>query len=122
MAHTERTLQLGADWDLTIGADGGLGILTGDGATLQNVANEGRCFSGDLYFFSDHGIDWFGLQLGQKVQQGMLASRIRDAALYVPSVMAVDSVTIDSLNNSDRTLRGTVKVVTTGGTNGTVNV
>lgn len=122
MAHTEKTLALGADWDLTIGADGGLGILSGDAATLQNVSNECHCFTGDLFFFADHGIAWFGLQLGQKVQKSMLAARLREAALYVPAVQAVDSVEIESLDNSTRTLRGTITIVTTGGTNGAATV
>ena len=122
MAHTEKTLALGTDWDLTIGADGGLGVLTGDEATLQNVSNEGRCFVGDLFFFADHGVDWFGLQLGRKVQESILAARLREAALYVPAVRSVESVELESLDNSTRTLRGTLKIVTTGGTNGAATV
>ena len=122
MAHTEKTLSLGADWDLVIGADGGLAVLTGDEATIQNVCNEGRCFSGDLYFYSGHGVEWFDLQLGKRVQESVLTARLREAALYVPAVQSVKSIELSDLNSSNRTLRGTISIVTKDGKDGTASI
>lgn len=122
MSFTNYTPALSADWDLQIGEDGQLLMLRGTEAICQNVANEGRCFKSGLYFFQDHGIDWFSDQLGKKVQRSVIASSLREAALAVDGVSGVRSITINSLDNETRTLTGTIEITTDEGENGRAEI
>lgn len=71
MAHTNYTPQLTASACFTFDGNGNLKMLEGTAATLQNVSNECRCFTDDLYFYAEHGIDWFSDQLGKPVQKAV---------------------------------------------------
>nr|DAH90085.1 MAG TPA: hypothetical protein [Caudoviricetes sp.] len=123
MAHTAYTLSLDADtWDLSVGADGSLKTVKSDSAILQNVANECRCFTNDLYFDRDRGIPWFDDQLGQKLRPTLTRANLRAAALSVDGVESVESITLTYLGKSDRSLRAEIVVITENGTSGTVTV
>lgn len=118
MAHTSYTPKLDQSWNFTIDGNGNLKMLEGTQAILQNVSNEGRCFTDDLFFYAKHGIDWFGDQLGEPVQKAVVAARLRDAALSVSGVKSVEAVELDAVDNRSRTLTGTITIKTTEGENG----
>ena len=123
MAHTQYTLALTADnWDLSVGADGSLKTLKKDEAILQNVCNECRCFTDDLYFDRDRGIPWFHDQLGQKLRPAITQSDLRQAASRVEGVESVDEVNLTFLSDQDRTLHAEIEVTTENGLNGRVTV
>ena len=123
MAHTQYTLALTADnWDLSVGADGSLKTLKKDEASLQNVCNECRCFTDDLYFDRDRGIPWFDDQLGQKLRPAITQSDLRQAASRVDGVESVDEVNLTFLSDQDRTLHAEIEVTTENGLNGRVTV
>lgn len=118
MAHTNYTPQLTASACFTFDGNGNLKMLEGTAATLQNVSNECRCFTDDLYFYAEHGIDWFSDQLGKPVQKAVTAARMRDAALSVEGVEAVEAVEIDDVDSRARTLTGRITIRTTEGDHG----
>lgn len=123
MAHTQYTLALTTDnWDLSIGADGSLKTLKKDEAILQNVCNECRCFTDDLYFDRDRGIPWFDDQLGQKLRPAITQSDLRQAASRVDGIESVDEVNLTFLSDQDRTLHAEIEVTTENGLNGRVTV
>ena len=123
MAHTQYTLALTTDnWDLSVGADGSLKTLKKDEAILQNVFNECRCFTDDLYFDRDRGIPWFDDQLGQKLRPAITQSDLRQAASRVDGVESVDEVNLTFLSDQDRTLHAEIEVTTENGLNGRVTV
>ena len=116
--HTTRTPLLSEGWDFQIDSNGEIVMAENAEATCQNVCNECRCFSGDLYFFSDHGIAWFDDQLGLPVQTAITTSRLRTAAESVPGVVGVSAIELKDVNNEQRTLTGTVEIITEeGGSN-----
>lgn len=121
MSHTSNTLELSENWDLKIGADGSLKRVTGKDATIQNVANECRCFRDDLFFERDRGVNWFNAQLGQVPQKQVMRTKLREAALTVDGVQSVESVEIAQLTK-DRSLGGQIIIETSEGENGTVNI
>lgn len=123
MAHTQYTLALTTDnWDLSVGAGGSLKTLKKDEAILQNVCNECRCFTDDLYFDRDRGIPWFNDQLGQKLRPAITQSDLRQAASRVDGVESVDEVNLTFLSDQDRTLHAEIEVTTENGLNGRVTV
>ena len=123
MAHTQYTLALDAEnWDLQVGANGSLKTLKKDEAILQNVCNECRCFTDDLYFNRDRGIPWFDDQIGQKLKPAITQSDLRQAAQSVDGVESVNDVTLTFLSEEDRTLHAEIKVTTENGLNGTVAI
>lgn len=116
--HTANTWALDKNWDLVLDGNGNPKMLTGVEAVCQNVANECRLFLHDAYFRYDEGIDWFTDQLGQKIQESVLISRLRNAALSVDGVLSVQSIEITELDQKTRTLHGTILIKTVYG-NGT---
>lgn len=111
------TPELTADWDLQLGSDGSLKMLSGTAGVAQNVACACRCFRGGCFFFQDYGIDWFSDALAQKFQRSLIASRLMEKALAVQGVESVDSVTITGLDSDSRTVAGEVKITTQEGEN-----
>ena len=111
------TPALSADWDLQLGSDGSLKMLSGPAGIAQNVSCACRCFQGGCYFYSDLGIAWFSDALAQKFQRTLIASRIMDKALTVQGVTAVKAVTIDGLDSESRTVTGEVQIETEEGEN-----
>ncbi len=111
------TPELTADWDLQLGSDGSLKMLSGSAGIAQNVACACRCFKGGCYFYQDQGIAWFNDALSKKFQRTLIASRITEAALAVQGVSAVKSVLIDGLDSETRTVAGEVQIVTEEGEN-----
>lgn len=118
MAHTSYTPKLSESWNFTLDGNGDLKMLEGTPAILQNVSNEGRCFTNDLFYYADHGIDWLGEQLGEPVQKAVVAARLRDAALSVAGVKAVEAVELKTVDARERTLSGAITIKTTEGENG----
>ena len=110
--HTANTWALSPDWDLELDGNGNPKMLTGVEAVCQNVANECRLFLHDAYFRYGEGIDWFTDQLGQKIQESVLMSRLRNAALSVDGVLSVQSIEITELDQKTRTLHGVVNLNT----------
>jgi hypothetical protein len=110
--HTANTWALDENWDLVLDGNGNPKMLTGVEAVCQNVANECRLFLHDAYFRYDEGIDWFTDQLGQKIQESVLMSRLRNAALSVDGVLSVQSIEITELDQKTRTLHGVVNLNT----------
>ena len=110
--HTANTWALDENWDLVLDGNGNPKMLTGVEAVCQNVANECRLFLHDAYFRYDEGIDWFTDQLGQKIQESVLMSRLRNAALSVDGVLSVQSIEITELDQKTRTLHGVVNLYT----------
>lgn len=110
--HTANTWALDENWDLVLDGNGNPKMLTGVEAVCQNVANECRLFLHDAYFRYDEGIDWFTDQLGQKIQESVLMSRLRNAALSVDGVLTVQSIEITELDQKTRTLHGVVNLTT----------
>lgn len=112
MTINSLTPELSDDWDLQLGPDGGLKMLSGTAGIAQNVACACRCFKGGCFFFQDHGIAWFSDALAQKLQKTLIASRVMEAALAVQGVVSVTSVTIDGLDASTRSVTGEVQIET----------
>lgn len=122
MAHTELTAALDENWDLYVGADGSLMTKRGDAATYQNVANECRCSTKDLYFDQERGIPWLENHLGKRVQAALLRSDLRRAAMSVKGVKSVEDISIQSLDVETRQLHGVIRVLTDKDTNGEAKV
>lgn len=121
MSHTANTFELSTDWDLKIGADGSIKTVKGIDATIQNVANECRCFKNDLYFDCERGTNWFNAQLGQVPQENVMRTKLRESALRVDGVKSVEEIQISRLEK-DRSLGGHIIIETTEGENGRVNL
>ena len=117
MTTNSITPELTADWDLQLGSDGSLKMLSGSAGIAQNVACACRCFMGGCYFYQDYGIAWFNDALAQKFQRTLIASRIMEKALAVQGVTAVNSVTIDGLDSETRIVTGEVNLETEEGEN-----
>ncbi len=117
MTTNSITPELTADWDLQLGSDGSLKMLSGSAGIAQNVACACRCFTGGCYFYQDYGIQWFNDALAQKFQRTLIASRIMEKALAVQGVTAVNSVTIDGLDSETRIVTGEVNIETEEGEN-----
>lgn len=115
--HTEYTPALTPEWDLQLGADGSLKMLTGTEAISQNIANECRCFRGGLFYYQDHGVPWLNDVLAQKFQRVLLVSRLREAVLYAISADQLKEISLESFDSSTRTVRGQIKFVTKEGEN-----
>lgn len=120
--HTDYTPKLNEDWDLQIGADGNLKMLTGIEATSQNIANECRCFKGGLFYYQDHGIAWFSDQLGQRFQRALLVNRLRDAALNVIDADRLRNIEIESYDVQERTVKGRMEILTKEGENAVAHI
>ncbi|MDL2315521.1 hypothetical protein LJC59_00360 [Desulfovibrio sp. OttesenSCG-928-A18] len=117
MAHSRRTLQLDAGWDITLDGTGRIALARGDLATAQNVANEARLFTDDAYFIQDKGIPHFVVGLGGRVRASVLRSYLRRAALQVPDVREVLSVTIVDFDPKTRRLVGDIIFTSVEGVN-----
>jgi len=118
MAHTRRTLLLDRKaWDVTLDGVGRISLTGGDAATAQNVANEARLFTEDAYFIQDQGVPHFLIELGRRVNNSVLRSYLRRAALQVPDVKEVLSIQIISFDPTTRTLTGDIQFTTTEGVN-----
>ena len=111
-------MALTEDWDLNVGSDGGIRMLRGKDAILQEVANRCRCFRRDLFYYQSTGIDWASDQLGKKPAVSVVSARLREAALAVEGVSKVKSVTIEEMDKQTRTLRGKIEIETKDGEDG----
>lgn len=112
MSHTENTIALDANWDISFDSNGNLRLLTELEAILQNVCNETRLWFRDAYFRYDEGIDWFTDQLGQPLQESVVTERLRNAALSVPGVLSVVNIEITEIDQETRTLHGKIEIET----------
>lgn len=116
MAHTRRTLLLDREtWDVTLDGSGRIALSGDEHATAQNVANEARLFTADAYFIQDQGIPHFIATLGRRVNNAVLRSYLRRAALRVPDVKGVLSVQITGFDPVTRTLTGDIQFTTVEG-------
>lgn len=123
MAHTAYTPVLDSEnWDLSVGADGSLKMLKGTEATLQNVCNECRCFTDDLYFDRQRGIPWFSDQVGQRLNPSVVQSKLRQAAKNVAGIQSVEEIVLQSLDTETRQLNVQIQVTTEDGVSGTVTI
>ena len=115
MAFSPHTIKLDEHWNFVINGDGNFAQLQGAEATAQNVANEVKLFTNDAYYSKDEGIDWFGIQLGKPLSRSATTVALRSAAEKVDQVQEVQSATVDSFDPEIRTLRASLKVITTEG-------
>ena len=123
MAHTAYTPALDSEnWDLSVGADGSLKMLKGSNATLQNVCNECRCFTDDLYFDRLRGIPWFSDQVGQRFNPSVVLSKLRLAAKNVDGIASVEDISLQSLDRKTRQLNVQIQVTTEDGVSGTITI
>ena len=108
------TLKLDTDtWDLMLDSAGNLQTAMGSYAIAQDVANAVRLFTDDAYYEPERGIPYFVITLGQKVQQSVLNSRVRNIALEVDGVEDVE-VSMDELDEN-RQLTGSIEITTVDG-------
>lgn len=121
MTHTALTAALSETWNFKLDANGDLELLRGADAVCQNVSNECRCFTDDLYFQAQRGIAWFDDQLGKGIQLAVTASRLRTAAESVPGVESVASVEITA-DDESRRLAGSINLRLEGGDNGRAEI
>lgn len=109
MAHTERTLKLNENWDLTLNDSGSMALCGSAAlAAAQNVANACRLFTKDAYFAQNMGIPHFSVELGHRMPSSVFAAYVRKAALSVPQVAEVQSVDIEGVDFETRALKGSV--------------
>ena len=122
MAHTRKTLLLDDNWDLCLDIQGNIAVSKGAYSTAQNVANECRLFTDDAYFDTERGIPYFLIALGKDVSVSVLMARLREAALRVEDVAAVNSIQLDSLDTETRKLTGTIMFTSVEDENGTIEL
>ena len=84
------SLLLDSDWDIQLDASGNIATTTGDYAVAQNVSNAVRLFTDDAYYNPDRGIPHFAITLGRKPSMSVFRAVVRQAALGVDGVRAVD--------------------------------
>ena len=84
------SLLLDADWDIQLDASGNIAETSGDYAVAQNVSNAVRLFTDDAYYDPDRGIPHFAITLGRKPSMSIFRAVVRQAALGVDGVRAVD--------------------------------
>lgn len=116
MAHTAYTAALSDDWDIELDDNGDIRMLREAEAISQNVCNEGRLFTEDAYFRYEEGIPWFTDQIAQPVKEAVTASHLRQAALSVPGVLTVDSITLETVDPKTRVLKAKIEITCEGGT------
>lgn len=115
MAHTTRTLELSADWDLTLSDAGKIEVREGAIATAQNVANEARRFRNDTYFDFDLGIPHFEIELGHALPEVIFISALRRAALRVEDVAEILDIVVYDVDTNTRLLSGEIAFRTISG-------
>ena len=84
------SLLLDAEWDIQLDASGNIAETSGDYAVAQNVSNAVRLFTDDAYYDPDRGIPHFAITLGRKPSMSIFRAVVRQAALGVDGVRAVD--------------------------------
>lgn len=121
-AHTSYTAKLSDDWDLQLDGNGNVETCRKAEAICQNVCNECRLFRNDAYFRYGEGIAWFSDQLGKPLQKVVTESRLREAALAVKGVLAVQSIELRGLDSVSRKLTGTLRITTEEGDDGRIEL
>ena len=114
--HTAYTPRLSGDWDFIVNKNGDLEMLRQTEAIVQNVACECRMSYHDAYFRWEDGVKHLETTLGQGVQIALTQNELRKATLRVSGVKAVESIVLHPLS-PDRTLTGTISLITTDGEN-----
>ena len=84
------SLLLDSDWDIQLDTSGNIAETSGDYAVAQNVSNAVRLFTDDAYYDPDRGIPHFAITLGRKPSMSIFRAVVRQAALGVDGVRAVD--------------------------------
>lgn len=115
MSHANYSFMLNDQWDISCNGVGQINIATGDYCVAQNVANEIRCFEGDLVFDTEHGIPWFDVQLAKPIIAVLASTYMRDAASQVDGVEQVTAVDVNTANfdHTTRQLSGSIEFTTT---------
>jgi len=106
-------------WDLCVDASGNIARAGEPYSLVQDVASACRVFIGECWYDTTLGIPYFEqvFRGAQPVQ--ILKARLELAALTVPGVAAA-TVVLTAVG--ERTVRGQVQVVTTGGQSVTVTL
>ena len=100
------TLQLSANWDLTLDANGNLAVVAGPQALAQDVASAISTFLGEAYFDTSLGVPWGGNVFAQEFSPALATSLIVQAAMSVPGVV---SATVTDLACKNGVVTGTCK-------------
>jgi hypothetical protein len=94
-------------WDIHLNSHGNLAIVNGKSRVAQDVACACRLFTDEAIFQVNRGVPYFKMALGQKPNQQLVNTHIRDIALSVPDVEDAQVVFYDF---KDRTLSGEVLI------------
>jgi hypothetical protein len=104
------TLTLDANWDIRLDQSGNLTLTDPDMSIAQDVASAIRTFLGECWYDTRLGLPYFQSILGKRPPASLVKSKITAAALTVADVL---SVTVTSLSLVDRTLTGSVSILST---------
>jgi hypothetical protein len=108
------TLGLNANWDLYVGSDGNIALLSDapsagqPSALAQDAASAIQTYLGECFWDVTTGVPWVQQILGQSPPLALLKEQLVDAALTVSGVAAAQ-VFISSF--SGRAVAGQVQVV-----------
>ncbi len=107
------TCALTTAWDLYVDGNGNLASLSDvQASTAQDVASAIRTYLGECWYDTTLGMPYLQSILGQRPTSAFLKTQIRNAALTVPGVTAVNVVSLQLVN---RQLTGQVLVTTSTG-------
>jgi len=78
--------------DLELDDTGDAAALTSTSAIVSDLKSRFQTFLGEFYRDLTIGFDWFGAVLGQKLDEGLVRTKVEAEALACPGVVSVDSV------------------------------
>lgn len=99
--------------DLTVDANGNIGVATGAFALALNAACAIRTFAGEVWFDATQGVPYFSTILGKNPPVEYMRSQLVAAALGSDPDIVSAKVYFTSLTN--RTLSGQVQVTNSSG-------
>lgn len=82
------TLQLNAQWDLTVDSNGNIAMESGAAAIAQDVASAISTFLGEVFYDTTLGLPYLSDVLGQAYSPSILRALLEAAALGVPGVVS----------------------------------
>lgn len=103
-----KTLLLDVDqWDLVLDVAGNIAVASDPYALAQDAASAVKLFKGELWYDTEPGVPYFETILGKRPPLSLIKSKLVDAALRVPGVVAA-RVFITAFEN--RVVSGQVQV------------
>ena len=106
-------------WDLVLDVNGNIAVASNPYSLAQDGASACRLFSGELWYDTTQGIDYFGTILGFLPNLALLKQDYINAVRTVPEVASATCfLTAVSIN---RVLNGQVQIVSTAGARAAAN-